>query len=114
MGAIFVVVVGFTNGFKIHNNSLPSQQMGLDILYYSNRVSVVGTSINTFNFWVGRMVIGPELAQTIALYRVHGRVSTERDVPLSLRPGTRAGANVPGQNPLSRDVAGQNELKFFK
>ena len=25
-------------------------------------------------------------------------------VPVSLCPGTRAGANVPGQNPLSRDV----------
>ena len=50
MGAIFVVVVGFTNGFKIHNNSLPSQQMGLDILYYSDRVSVVGTSINDVQF----------------------------------------------------------------
>ena len=31
----------------------------------------------------------------------------------SLSPGTRAGANVPGQNPLSRDVPGQNELKKF-
>ena len=29
-------------------------------------------------------------------------------VPVSLCPGTRAGANVPGQNPLSRDVPGQN------
>ena len=35
-------------------------------------------------------------------------------VPVSLCPRTRAGANVPGQNPLSRDVPGQNELKFFK
>ena len=31
-----------------------------------------------------------------------------RDVPLSLCPGTRAGANVPGQTLLSRDVPGQN------
>ena len=31
-------------------------------------------------------------------------------VPVSLCPGTRAGANVPGQNPLSRDVPGQNHL----
>ena len=50
MGAIFVVVVGFTNGFKIHNNSLPSQQMGLDILYYSDRLSVLGTSIDDIQF----------------------------------------------------------------
>ena len=71
MGAIFVVVVGFTNGFKIHNNSLPSQQMGLDILYYSDRVSVQGTSINDVQFQ-GRQE-GPKLAQTIARYRVHGR-----------------------------------------
>ena len=35
-------------------------------------------------------------------------------VPVSLCPGTRAGANVPGQTPLSRDVPGQNELKIFK
>ena len=35
-------------------------------------------------------------------------------VLVSLCPGTRAGANVPGQNPLSRDVPGQNELKIFK
>ena len=36
-------------------------------------------------------------------------------VPLSLCPGTRAGANVPGQSPLSRDVPGQNEfLKILK
>ena len=34
-------------------------------------------------------------------------------VPLSLCPGTRAGANVTGQTPLSRDVPGQNELKIF-
>ena len=27
---------------------------------------------------------------------------------MSLCPGTRAGANVPGQTPLSRDVPGQN------
>ena len=26
----------------------------------------------------------------------------------------RAGANVPGQTPLTRDVPGQNELKHFK
>ena len=31
-------------------------------------------------------------------------------VPVSLCPGTRAGANVPGQTPLSRDVPGQNHL----
>ena len=35
-------------------------------------------------------------------------------VPVSLCPGTRAGANVPGQTPLSRDVPGQNELIFFQ
>ena len=35
-------------------------------------------------------------------------------VPVSLCPGTRAGANVPGQTPLSRDVPGQNEFKNFK
>ena len=36
-------------------------------------------------------------------------------VPLSLCPGTRAGANVPGQTPLSRDIPGQNEfLKILK
>ena len=35
-------------------------------------------------------------------------------VPVSLCPGTRAGANVLGQNPLSRDIPGQNELKTFK
>ena len=36
-------------------------------------------------------------------------------VPLSLCPGTKAGANVPGQTPLSRDVPGQNEfLKILK
>ena len=35
-------------------------------------------------------------------------------VPLSLCPGTRAGANVPGQTPLSRPVPGQNDSKFFK
>jgi hypothetical protein len=33
---------------------------------------------------------------------------------VSLCPGTRAKANVPGQNPLSRYVPGQNELKFSK
>ena len=45
-----------------------------------------------------------------------------RDIPLSRDkifflsrcPGTRAGANVPGQIPLSRPVPGQNNLKFFK
>ena len=31
-----------------------------------------------------------------------------------LCPRTRAEANVLGQNPLSRDVPGQNELKDFK
>jgi hypothetical protein len=31
-------------------------------------------------------------------------------VPVSLCPGTRAEANVPGQTPLSRDVPGQNHL----
>ena len=31
-------------------------------------------------------------------------------VPVSLCPGTRAGANVPGQTPLSRPVPGQNNL----
>ena len=31
-------------------------------------------------------------------------------VPVSLCPGTRAGANVPGQSPLSRPVPGQNNL----
>ena len=35
-------------------------------------------------------------------------------VPVSLCPETRAGVNVPGQTPLSWDVQGQNELKFFK
>ena len=30
------------------------------------------------------------------------------------RPGTRAGANVPGQKPLSRTVPGQNELKMTR
>ena len=35
-------------------------------------------------------------------------------VPLSFCPGTRAGANVPGQTPLSWDVPGQNELFFSK
>ena len=33
---------------------------------------------------------------------------------MSLCPGTRAGANVPEQTLLSRDVPGQNVLKFFK
>ena len=32
-------------------------------------------------------------------------------VLLSLWPGTRAGENVPGQTPLSRDVLGQNDVK---
>ena len=32
-------------------------------------------------------------------------------VPVSLCPRTRAGANVPGQTPLSGDVPEQNELK---
>ena len=31
-------------------------------------------------------------------------------VPLSLCPGTRAGAKIPGQTPLSRDVPGQNHI----
>jgi hypothetical protein len=31
-------------------------------------------------------------------------------VPLSLCPGTRAGAKIPGQIPLSRDVPGQNNF----
>ena len=35
-------------------------------------------------------------------------------VPLSLCPGTRAGTNVPGQTPLSRDVPGQNEFQKFQ
>ena len=35
-------------------------------------------------------------------------------VPESRCPGTRAGANVPGQTPLSRPVPGQNNLKIFK
>ena len=35
-------------------------------------------------------------------------------VPASRCPGTRAGANVPGQTPLSRPVPGQNDLKIFK
>ena len=35
-------------------------------------------------------------------------------VPVSLCPGTRAGANVPGQTPLSRDVPGQNKFKKLK
>ena len=33
---------------------------------------------------------------------------------MSLCPGTGAGANVPGQNPLSRDVPGQIEYKKFQ
>ena len=51
-------------------------------------------------------------------YKVENRVSTGRDVPgqkkilvpVSLCPGTRAGANVPGQTPLTRDVPGQNHF----
>ena len=35
-------------------------------------------------------------------------------VPVSRCPGTRKRANVPGQNPLSRPVPGQNDLKIFK
>ena len=35
-------------------------------------------------------------------------------VPVSLCPGTRAGAKIPGQTPLSRGVPRQNELKNFK
>ena len=35
-------------------------------------------------------------------------------VLVSLCPGTRAGANAPGQTPLSRPVPGQNDLKIFK
>ena len=35
-------------------------------------------------------------------------------VPVSRCPVTRAGANVPGQNPLSRPVPGQNDFKIFK
>jgi hypothetical protein len=35
-------------------------------------------------------------------------------VPVSLCPGTRARAKIPGQTPLSRDVPGQNKLKIFK
>ena len=35
-------------------------------------------------------------------------------VPVSSCPGTRAGANVPWQTPLSRPVPGQNNLKIFK
>ena len=50
------------------------------------------------------------------------RVSKELDIPrqkyfhvlLSLCPGTRAEAKIPGQTPLSRDVPGQNALKFFR
>ena len=34
-------------------------------------------------------------------------------VLLSLCPGTRAGAKILGQTPLSRDVPGQNEFKNF-
>ena len=49
-------------------------------------------------------------------------VSKGRDVPgqkiflglVSRCPGTRAGANVPEQTPLSRPVPGQNDLKIFK
>jgi hypothetical protein len=33
---------------------------------------------------------------------------------VSLCPGTRAGAKIPGQIPLSRDVPGQNALKSFR
>ena len=35
-------------------------------------------------------------------------------IPVSLCPGTRAGANVPRQNLLSQTVPGQNEWKIFK
>ena len=35
-------------------------------------------------------------------------------VPVSRCTGIRAGANVPGQTPLSRPVPGQNDLKIFK
>ena len=34
--------------------------------------------------------------------------------PLSLCPGTKAGANVPEQNPLSRVIPGQNKFQNFK
>jgi hypothetical protein len=33
---------------------------------------------------------------------------------VSLCPGTRAGAKIPGQTPLSRDVPGQNALNIFR
>ena len=33
-----------------------------------------------------------------------------RDVPLSLCPGTKAGAKIPGQTPLSRDIPGQDHF----
>ena len=35
-------------------------------------------------------------------------------VPVSLCPGTRAGVNVPGQTPLSRDVPGQNHFTILQ
>ena len=57
---------------------------------------------------------------------VPGQTGTERPVvplsrdkktnlvPVSRCPRTRAGANVPGQTPLSRPVPGQNDLKICK
>ena len=50
----------------------------------------------------------------VCVFSVLISVSKGQDVPLFLCPGTRAGAIVPGQTPLSRDVPGQNELKTFK
>ena len=35
-------------------------------------------------------------------------------VPVSLCPGTRAGANVPGQTLMSRDVPEQKNFENFK
>ena len=55
-----------------------------------------------------------KVASSNVCFNSTGRDKPGRDVPLSLCPGTRAGANVPGQTPLSRDVPGQNELKIFK
>ena len=61
-----------------------------------------------------------DTSQLVELFYERGHLGVSpnfeitRDVPLSLCPGTRAGANVPGQTPLSRDVPGQIKLKIFK
>ena len=55
-----------------------------------------------------KVTLSSLITKRVLLTLIWIRVSKGRDILLSLCPGTRAGAKILGQTPLSLDVPGQN------